>query len=122
MHELSVAQSIIDGTLDELGLHPDRRVAKIHLEVGCLSGVGKEALLFAYNLASKGTPLEGSQLEIEGVDAAVLCRNCDAERELASIPDFSCPVCHTPTAEVVRGREILITYLELMNPPAAETA
>lgn len=121
MHELSIAHSIIEGAVEELELHPGRRIATVHLEVGRVSGVVKEALLFSYELASVGTPLEGSRLEIEEIDAVVFCRKCDAEQTLVSIQDFSCPVCRMPTSEVVRGRELLITYLELMDEHAAAT-
>lgn len=119
MHELSIAQSMIEGAAEEASRYPGRRVAVLHVQIGCLSGVVKGALLFSYDLASEGTRLEGSRLEIEDVAAAVFCQQCSAERILESIQDFRCPVCLTPTAEVVRGRELLITGLEIEDEYAA---
>jgi len=121
MHELSIAQSIIEGAAEELDLHSGRRVAVVHLQLGQLSGVVKEALLFSYELACADTPLEGSVLEVEEITATVFCRKCDKEQELGSIQHVACPVCLTPSAEIVKGRELLITYLELTDEYAAAT-
>lgn len=115
MHELSIAQSIIEGAAEEAGRHPGNRVTAVHLHVGRLSGVVKEALLFSYNLACEGTPLEGSRLEIEEIAAVVFCSECSEERTLESIQYFRCPICLMPTQDVIRGRELLITGLEMEN-------
>jgi hydrogenase nickel incorporation protein HypA/HybF len=121
MHEMSIALSIVEGASEEALRHHGSRVSAVRLQLGQLSGVVKEALLFSYDLACEGTILEGSVLSIEEVPAAIFCRKCNAERTLASIQDFSCPVCHVPTAEVLRGRELLITGLELEEEYAAAT-
>jgi len=114
MHELSIAQSIIEGAAEEAERHSGR-VAAVRLQVGQLSGVVKEALLFSYDLVCEGTPLAGSTLEIEEMDAVVFCGKCDAERTLESIQHFRCPVCLTPTPDVIRGRELLIIGLEMKD-------
>src|ERR1044072_5506063 len=113
MHEMSIALSIVEGASEEALRHHGSKVSAVRLRLGQLSGVVKEALLFSYDLACEGTILAGSSLDIEEIPATVFCRSCNAERTLLSIQDFSCPVCHTPTAEVLRGRELLITGLEL---------
>jgi len=113
MHELSIALSIVEGASEEASRHNGHRVEAVYLKLGQLSGVVKEALLFSYGLAAEGTRLEGSRLEIEDIPATVFCTRCDAERTLASIQQFCCPVCGIATPEVTRGRELLITGLEL---------
>ena len=113
MHELSIAQSIVEGACEEALRHPNSRVSAVHLQLGELSGVVKEALLFSYGLVCEGTRLEGSRLEIEEVGALVFCENCRAERQLNTIQQFCCPVCLEPTPNVVKGRELLITGLEI---------
>ena len=65
MHELSIALSIVEGVEEELANHQGARVAAVHLRLGPLSGVAKEALLFSYDLACEGTRLAGSSLKIE---------------------------------------------------------
>jgi hypothetical protein len=64
MHELSIAMNIVEGVLEEAQRHGTTRVQAVHLRLGPLSGVDKEALLFAYPMACEGTILENSRLQI----------------------------------------------------------
>ena len=119
MHELSIAMSIVDGACEEASRHGAKRVESVHLRLGQLSGVVKDALLFSYDLAAADTLLDGSRLVIDEVKPAIYCDDCKAERELASIQSFSCPECGTPSSNVVRGRELTIVGLELGSEYAA---
>ena len=65
MHELSIALSIIEGVEEELTRHPDSQVTAVHLRLGPLSGVVKDALLFSWDIACESTSIEGAKLEIE---------------------------------------------------------
>ncbi len=113
MHELSIALSMIDMAAEEAARRGGARVHAIHLRLGRLSGVVKEALLFSYDVACEGTTLEGSRLVIEEVPVAVYCPVCRAETTLDSVQMFCCRVCGTPTPEVVRGKELEVTGLEI---------
>ena len=84
-------------------------------DIGPLSGVVAPALLFAYDAATEGTRLAGSVLEIEEVAPAVFCPRCDAERELPGIQRLRCPVCRSPEAKVVRGRELEVLSVEVTD-------
>jgi hydrogenase nickel incorporation protein HypA/HybF len=119
MHELSIAMSIVEGASEEASRHGAASIDAVHLRLGQLSGVVKEALLFSYDLAAMGTVLEGSRLVIEEVRAAIYCDECTTERELLSIQNFLCPVCGNASSNVVRGRELTIVGLELGNEYAA---
>jgi hydrogenase nickel incorporation protein HypA/HybF len=68
MHELGIALSIVEIAEAELTRHGGERVRAVHLQVGTLSGVAKEALNFSFNLACEGTPVEGSRLDIEEIE------------------------------------------------------
>jgi hydrogenase nickel incorporation protein HypA/HybF len=114
MHELSIAMSIVDMAQEEA----ERRGVKIdavHLELGPLSGVVAEALLFSYEMACNGTRLEGSRLVIKDVPIEVYCAACKAQRILTSLQWFCCPECGTPTADVIHGKELVITALEVRD-------
>jgi hydrogenase nickel incorporation protein HypA/HybF len=112
MHELSIALSIV-GMAEEEAIRRNVHVNAIHLKLGVLSGVVKEALLFSYDLACEGTALEGSHLVIEEVPTVVYCPACQAERPLASVQRFCCPVCGSPTPEVLQGKELEVVALEI---------
>jgi hydrogenase nickel incorporation protein HypA/HybF len=115
MHELSIAMSIIEGASQEAISHGGTRVHSVHLKLGPLSGVVKDALLFSYGLACEGTLLEGSQLLIEEVPVVVYCPNCDAEKTLDSIQRFCCPTCGTLTPDVVSGKELELVAIEITD-------
>ncbi len=66
MHELSIALSIIEGASQEASNRGGAEVHAVHLKLGALSGVVKDALLFSYGLACEGTLLEGSELMDRG--------------------------------------------------------
>ena len=72
MHELSIALSMIELASEEVDRRGGGRVTALHLKLGSLSGVVKEALTFSYEIACQGTPLEGSQLVIEEVQGREL--------------------------------------------------
>jgi len=113
MHELSIAMSMIEMAAEEAASRGSTRVHAIYLKLGQLSGVVKEALLFSYELACEGTPLEGSRLIIEDVPIVVYCQTCRAERTLDSIQRFYCSVCDAPTPQVLQGKELEVVALEI---------
>ena len=112
MHELSIAMSIVEMAEEEAatrGVH----VTAVHLNLGLLSGVVKDALLSSYGLACEGTVLAGSRLVISEIPVEVYCPTCRAQRAISSVQWLCCPECSTPTSEVVHGKELEVTALEV---------
>ena len=119
MHELSIAMSIVDLALDEAR---ERAVTvdAIHLDVGPLSGVVPDALLFSWDIACQDTPLEGARLRVREVPVEIHCSTCDSDHKLHSMQWLCCPVCGAPALEVIHGKELVITALEVRDEqPAA---
>lgn len=112
MHELSIALSIVELASDEAKERGADRVTAVHLKLGQLSGVVKDALLFSYELACEGTALEGSRLVIEEVAAVAFCPTCEVARALDSIQHFCCSVCGALTPELLQGKELEVVALE----------
>ncbi|MBV8828142.1 MAG: hydrogenase maturation nickel metallochaperone HypA [Acidobacteriaceae bacterium] len=115
MHELSVALSIIEGVEEEMTRHDGARVASVHLRLGPLSGVVKDALLFSYSLACEGTALANSKLEIDDVPVAIYCPACGCEQPAVSLQCLCCSVCGAPSSDIRRGSELELYALELMD-------
>jgi hydrogenase nickel incorporation protein HypA/HybF len=113
MHELSIAMSILELAAEEAERHGGGAVAAIHLRLGPLSGVVPEALRSAYDLARENSPLSQAELVIEEVALEAYCPVCCAERTLDTAQHLCCPACGTPTPEILRGRELEITALEI---------
>ena len=114
MHELSIAMSILDIAQEEAERR-GVRIDAVYLELGPLSGVVAEALLFSFEMACSGTRLEGSRLVIKEVPIEVYCPACKTQKTLNSVQWFCCPECGTPTADVIHGRELVITALEVRD-------
>jgi hydrogenase nickel incorporation protein HypA/HybF len=113
VHELSIAQSIVDIATEESRRQSGARVETVWVEVGALSGVVKDALLFSWELACQDSAAEGSRLEIEEVRVRVRCGTCGVESDTASEFDLRCTSCGSGATEVVRGTELRVTALEL---------
>jgi hydrogenase nickel incorporation protein HypA/HybF len=92
------------------------RVAVVHLRLGLLSGVVPGALRSAFELAREQEPaLAAAELVVEEVPVAAFCPSCAVERQVP-FPELRCPVCSSPTPDVVRGREMEVFALELESP------
>jgi hydrogenase nickel incorporation protein HypA/HybF len=115
VHELSIAVSIVDGALEELRRRGAEEVIAIHVRVGRLSGVDREALLFSYSLAAQDTALARSRLVIEPVEVAIFCQQCQAERPTRDFPMLICQACGTLAGSIVRGKELEITGMEIVS-------
>ena len=109
MHELSIAESVVDIAVRHAGGRP---VAAVELKVGHLRQVVPSALSFAFGLVAEGTPAEGAELEIEEVPARGRCRACGAEGELDAFP-LACAGCGGLDLQVIGGEELIVDSLEL---------
>ena len=118
MHELSIALGIVDGVEEELVRHELARVVRVHLRLGPLSGVVKDALLFSYDLACEGTCLQGSKLDIEEIPIVLYCAKCGQERRAASLQHLACVICDTPSVDIRSGSELQVFALELADEHA----
>lgn len=115
MHELSIALSIVDGALEEMQRQGATVVSALHLRLGRLAGVDKDALQFSYNAACQDTVLKDSRLIIEDVEVSILCPACGTERATKSFPMLICAECGHSSERVVHGRELEITALEIVE-------
>jgi hydrogenase nickel incorporation protein HypA/HybF len=114
MHELSIAMSIVEMAEEEASRHGGQ-VSAVYLKLGALSGVVKEALLSSYEVACEDTPLAGSRLIVEEIPIVVFCLRCQERRGLTSAQWFCCPECGTPSSEILQGRELEVSALEIQE-------
>jgi hydrogenase nickel incorporation protein HypA/HybF len=113
MHELSIAMSIVEFAEAEAEKRGSPRVAAVHLRLGAFSGVVKDALLTSFEMACTDTRLQGSRLVVEEVPLLVYCSRCDARRSVNPNGWFICTECGEPTPQIVQGKELEVTALEL---------
>ena len=115
MHELSIAVSLVELACGEALRLGDPTVDAIHVRLGALSGVVKDPLLFAFELAKQGTEIAAARLEIQEVPVTVWCSNCAAERDLHDVQARRCPMCNALTPQVLRGNELELFAIEVQD-------
>jgi hydrogenase nickel incorporation protein HypA/HybF len=89
------------------------RVAAVHLKLGRLCGIVKEALLSAFEMAREGTPLSHAELVIEEIPLVIHCPACAADGMPKSLYELRCPTCGVLTNEIVSGQELEVRALEI---------
>jgi hydrogenase nickel incorporation protein HypA/HybF len=116
VHELSIAQSIADSALEHAAQHGSRRVLRVGVKVGEISGVNADALQFCFGMTVQGTDLEGASLDLERIPVRFRCQGCATEFPAA---DFTavCPSCTASDTRIVAGDELALSYLELEEGP-----
>ena len=116
MHELSIASAIAERVLEFSETNSSRKVLGVRVLVGELSCVEPEQLSFCYTAIVKETVLENSVLEIERLEAEVLCPHCSYrgrpkfwEEALSdvAVATLQCPRCGKAT-EALQGHECII--------------
>ena len=112
MHELSIAQSIIETVLREKQEKHLPEVKSIVLRIGALSGVVPEALQFGYDALIIDTPLAQTELKIEHIPVQGQCKQCGREFEVQDF-FFACPHCGSGDLDITHGEELDIAYLEV---------
>jgi hydrogenase nickel incorporation protein HypA/HybF len=116
MHEASIALNLIDAVQRRLDGEPPAKVAVIHVRVGQLAGVSTEALDFAFQCLSAGTPLAGARLGFEHVPLTVACEACGRTSPVEDLV-FRCPACGSENTRVATGGELEVRTLELAEEP-----
>jgi hydrogenase nickel incorporation protein HypA/HybF len=123
MHEVSVMSSIIESVLEELKKHKVDKVEEVALVIGELTFLGQDQLSFAYEVLTKGTILEGSNLNMETEPVEVRCLNCsyqgraeylEDETFRSMIPTLNCPRCGS-RVEVIKGKSCVVRSVKVVE-------
>jgi hydrogenase nickel incorporation protein HypA/HybF len=113
MHELSLALGLIESVSEAAAREGAERVSAVHVRLGAMSGVVRDALAFSWELASADTVAAGSELRIEEIPLTVYCPACRAERSPLPGRGLVCPECGTVAPTIVRGRELELVAMEV---------
>lgn len=108
MHELSITRNIVAIAADAAA---GRRVTRITLEVGALSGVMADAIAFCFDIVVRDSPIAGAALEIRTIAGRGRCAACATELDTPTL--FTpCP-CGSRAITRIAGEELLIKTLDL---------
>ncbi len=112
MHEMSIAQNLLEIIQQYVPNNDGARVKVIRLRIGELGGVVPESLRFCFSAASEGTAAQGAELQIESVPLIGHCAQCSSDFEVERYV-FMCPKCEGLAVELISGNELDIVELEL---------
>ena len=113
MHEMALTESMVEIALEEARKAGAARVQRIVLDVGALSAVAPEAMMFCFSAVSAGTAAEGAELVIERVEGAGWCPDCEKSAPLAERYD-ACPYCGGYKVQITEGGELRIREMEVV--------
>lgn len=124
MHEMSVAQHIAEAVLRAAKKEKAVRVARINLEIGELTFLNPEQVIFWLTELFKETEAEGAEIVHKTVPARVRCSKCGYEGPLSvkedplfhySLPVFACPKCEKGSLEILEGRDCIVSSIEILQ-------
>jgi len=111
MHELSIAENLlelVDKYRAEKGF---TRCSSIRLRIGLLAAVDEEALRFAVEALTEGGPNAGVSLEVERTFPLARC-SCGDSFEVQDLI-YLCERCGSTSARLSGGDELDILHLEV---------
>ncbi|HLJ32892.1 MAG TPA: hydrogenase maturation nickel metallochaperone HypA [Ktedonobacteraceae bacterium] len=113
MHELSIAQSIVDVVETRAAECNAARVKHVRLRIGEANGIVNDSLSFCFEMvASTIPPLAGAQLIIDSVPHRARCQYCDEEFAVANFI-AQCPTCQEWSQEIISGTEFQVLEMEI---------
>ncbi len=112
MHEMSIAQSLIDIIKEEMVKNEANVLRSVHLNVGQLSAVVPDSLSFCFEIVTVGTEMEGAKLIMDLIPLTGHCRDCGQEFEIKEYA-FVCPACESKEIETTGGQELAIVEIEV---------
>lgn len=112
MHEMSIAQGLIDILREEMRRHRATRLRRVRLRLGELSAVVPEALSFCFSVITEGTEMEGAELVMDQVPLEGRCKACGETFRVLNYT-FQCPKCDGQSVEVLGGRDLSVVEMEV---------
>lgn len=112
MHELSIAQNILETVYDHVPEDQRPLISKITMEIGAASGVVADALTFAFDAIVQDTPMRNAALNTVIIPFSVRCRECLKESQNES-GFMTCQFCDSLDVSVLSGTDLVLKQIEL---------
>ncbi|MBP2644203.1 MAG: hydrogenase nickel incorporation protein hypA [Firmicutes bacterium] len=112
MHEMAIAEGILDIVLKTAEQHQAKKIVSITLEIGQMTEVEPESLRFCFAALSEETTAAGAVLEINHIPLVGRCRDCEKQFVIEKLR-FLCPACGSTGVEILTGRELKVRHLEV---------
>ncbi len=112
MHELAITQNMFDLIIEEARKAEAKKVGKINMVIGEMTGVVADSVQFYFNFISQGTIAEGATLAFTMVPLKVQCQRCGKTFEVKEF-EWTCPYCQSNSLEIIAGKELSVESIEV---------
>lgn len=112
MHEIGIANSILEAVRSEMLRHPGTRLCKIGVRIGELAAVDPDSLQCCFGALIRGTDLASLELAIELCPRRHRCAECNFEFNVTDY-DLRCPHCGAETTQFISGDQLELAYMEV---------
>lgn len=114
MHELAITQSMFDIVMQYANRDQAKKVTKINLVIGEMTGVVSDSVQFYLDFLSKGTVAEGAAVSFVNVPAKAKCLACANTFEVKEF-QWQCPQCDGISLEIITGKELFVESIEVTD-------
>lgn len=114
MHEMSLAQNILDIVQKTASQHNAKKVLKITIRAGQLRGIVPEQLKFCFGFVAKDSLAEEAELLVHSLPIKGRCKQCQTEFFVKEFR-FACEACQAEDIEVLQGMELLVENIEVAD-------
>ena len=112
MHEMGIAQNILDIALSAAGKEGASKITRINLVAGELRGLVPMQLSFCFSIVAKDTIASGAYLNVEEMPVIGHCNDCSADFSVKEY-EYVCPKCGSTKIQVTGGTELSIKDIEI---------
>jgi hydrogenase nickel incorporation protein HypA/HybF len=112
MHELGIAQNILEIVQQSVTEEQIPAVRWIRIRVGQLSGIVPDSLEFCFQAIVSDTAMQSAGLAIEQMPTVFRCKKCNYRFQVNDL-EYLCQECKSPDLEILSGKELDIVEIEL---------
>jgi hydrogenase nickel incorporation protein HypA/HybF len=112
MHEMGIANSVLDAVRIEMARYPGKYPCKVGLRIGEMTAIDQDAFRFCFEAMIEDTDLATLELAIEFCPRRHRCQSCEREFPVHDY-DSRCPQCFSFETKCFSGDELELAYLEV---------
>ncbi len=112
MHEYSIVQALLDQCEAHARANDAKKITKVELKIGVLTGVEPHLLNVAFDTFKEKTICEEAELVLQIQPVVIFCSECEEEFTLSE-HDYTCPKCGGNLIKILEGEEMLLMRLEM---------